>query len=157
MNYDSVQMIVQLVISLAVVIGMMWLLVKFLQLRSKWLTGHQPLKVIGAVGVGPQKTIQLVEIGDVLYVLGIGQDVTLLRVIDDPEELERIKEDFTGTRDNTRFSWLERFRARREQPPQTDFTAVLEDKLVEVRKQREQSLGEWLVEKNRSPQKEQGD
>lgn len=157
MNYNSVQMIVQLVVSLAVVIGMIWLLVKFLQLRSKWLTGHQPLKVIGAVGVGPQKTVQLVEIGGVVYVLGIGQDVTLLRVIDDSEELERLKEDFARTRDNTRFSWLDRFRTSKEQPQQTDFTAVLEEKLVEVRKKRQQSLGEWLVEQNRSPQKEQGD
>lgn len=157
MNDNSVQMIVQLIISFAVVIGMIWLLVKFLQLRSKWLTGHQPLKVMGAVGVGPQKSVQLVEIGGVLYVLGVGQDVTLLRVIDDAEELERIKEDFAATRGNMRMSWLERFRVRKERAPQTDFTTVLEDKLVEVRKQRQQSLGEWLVAQNRSPQKEQDD
>lgn len=143
MNINTMEMIVQLVISLFIVLGMIWLLVKFLSMRTKWIYRHTPVKVLGGVGLGPQKSLQLVEIGGVLYVLGIGQDVTLLRIIDDAAEKERVLQDFAGTEGhNGSLTWLKRF--RRQRNPNQDFTAVLRSRLHEAREQRAHTLGEWL-------------
>lgn len=157
MNGNSLQMILQLVVSLAVVIGMIWLLVKFLTVRSKWMNHNRPLKVLGGIGLGPQKSLQLVEIGGVIYVLGIGQEVTLLRVIDDPREQERIRQDVTGSREQTGLSWLERFRANKQQSGQADFSSILHNQLGDVHKLRQQSLTEWLDGQKRSLEKEKED
>lgn len=150
---DSAKLILQLVISLAVVIGMIWLLVKLLSMRSKWLSRNRPLKVLGGVGLGPQKSVQLVEIGGVIYVLGIGQEVTLLRLIEDPAEQERIREDFNIPQENA-VTWLGRHRGKHENPQLENFSSVLNDTLREAKKQREHTLDQWLDEQRRSPEKE---
>lgn len=145
MPVNPTGMIVQLVVSLAIVIGMVWLLVKFLSLKSKWMYRNRPLKVLGGVGLGPQKSLQLVEIGGVLYILGVGQDITLLKVIDDPEEKERIMRDFATSTAKTGSSWLERLRSKSGASSQdTDFTSVLSSQLGAVRRQRERALSDWL-------------
>ncbi len=140
MNVSVSEMVVQLVVSLAVVIGMIWLLAKFLSLRSKWLYRHRPLKVLGGVGLGPQKSLQIVEIGGVLYVLGIGQDVTLLRVIDDADEKERIMQDFNVSKEGKTVPFF----GRKPDDFNRDFTSILNRKLHAMRAQREQTLKEWL-------------
>lgn len=155
MPVNPTGMIVQLIVSLAIVLGMIWLLVKFLSLRSKWMYRNRPLKVLGGVGLGPQKSLQLVEIGGVLYVLGVGQDITLLKVIDDPEEKERIMHDFATSAGKDGTTWLERLRIKSgASPEETDFKAVLYSKLGAVRRQREQTLGDWLNSRERPVERE---
>lgn len=151
MNGSTLEMIVRLVISLAIVVGMIWLLVKLLALRSRWLYRHRPLKVLGGVGLGPQKSVQLVEIGETLYVLGVGQDVRLLHIIEDPEERERIIQDFTSNEKEMKLPWLERFRRGKPYPSEEeeDFTTLLAHKLDELKMKREQRLGEWSDSRER--------
>lgn len=156
MNVNTMEMVVQLIISLLIVLGMIWLLVKFLSVRTKWIYRHTPVKVLGGVGLGPQKSIQLVEIGGVLYVLGVGQDVTLLRIIDDAAEKERVMHDFAGGKEHDRsFAWLGRLRKKRNLDQ--DFAAVLKSRLHEAREQRAEALGEWLDNQRHRAEKEKKD
>ena len=48
------------------------------------------IRTLGAVGMGPNKSLQLVEIG-AIYVIGVGEDVRLVDKISDPAEVALIQ------------------------------------------------------------------
>lgn len=84
----------QVVFSLGIVAVLIYLLLRFLANRQ--FTGLQasgPIKVISATSLGNGKTLQLVMIGDSLYVLGIGENVQLLRHIPTGEEMDVVLAD----------------------------------------------------------------
>lgn len=138
------ELLLQLVLGLAVIVGMIWLLAKLLAARTHWVNRHRPLKVLGGVGLGPHKSLQIVEIGGVLYVIGVGDDVTLLRVIDDPAERERIEQSFAQVHGQAAFAWFDRLRPKALSKNSNHFALLLKEQLNEVRSKRENVLKDWL-------------
>ena len=45
---------------------------------------------LGGLSLGAQKSVQLLQVGKTLYLVGVGEDVQLLREITDPEEVEAL-------------------------------------------------------------------
>lgn len=83
-------MMVQLIFFLIVIIGIFLLIIKFLSKKKwRWMQGRA-MKSLGGLMLGPNKSLQLVDIGGSIYVLGVGDNVTLLHKIDDPDEAARI-------------------------------------------------------------------
>ncbi|MFY0542776.1 flagellar biosynthetic protein FliO [Brevibacillus sp. H7] len=79
--------LLQVVFSLGVIVVCIFLLLRFLGKRQLSATSG-PIKVIGAVSLGNGKTLQIVMIGDSLYLLGVGENVQLLRHIPSGEEAD---------------------------------------------------------------------
>ena len=53
----------------------------------------KPIKILSATYLGPQKSIQLIEIGKRLLVVGVGkEEVNFLDVISQPEEVEALRQ-----------------------------------------------------------------
>ncbi|WP_025691003.1 flagellar biosynthetic protein FliO [Paenibacillus zanthoxyli] len=75
---------------LAVIIVIIILLIRFLGRRNQaWMKGRS-MRTLGAVGLGPNKSMQVIEIGRSLYLIGVGENVTILDKITDPEEVALI-------------------------------------------------------------------
>lgn len=84
-------LLLQVLFSLALVILLIVLLLRFLANRQvAGLNQSGAMKLIGSLAVGNGKTIHLVMLGDSLYLLGVGQDVRLLRHIPPGDELDLI-------------------------------------------------------------------
>ena len=45
------------------------------------------MKNMGGISLGQHKSIQLVVIGETYYLIGVGDDISLLKEITDPEEI----------------------------------------------------------------------
>ena len=50
------------------------------------------MKNMGGISLGQQKSIQLVVIGEAYYLIGVGDDIRLLKEITDTEEINKLVE-----------------------------------------------------------------
>lgn len=83
-------MFVQLLLALGFVLFLIYMLLKFMNNRSRSFQGNRTIQTIGGTGVGQNRSVQIVRVGDRVLVVGVGDTVQLLQEITDPEEVERL-------------------------------------------------------------------
>lgn len=89
-------MMVKVLFFLILIIGFFLLIIKFLSKKKlSWMQGRA-VKSLGGVPLGPNKSVQIVEIGRSIYVIGVGDNVNLIQRIDDPEEVAIITASLTS-------------------------------------------------------------
>lgn len=82
--------LVKVIFVLAVIIILIVLLIRFLGRRNQTLMSGQSIRTLGALGLGPNKSVQIVEIGGSLYLIGVGENISMLDKITDPAEVALI-------------------------------------------------------------------
>ncbi|MWV43538.1 flagellar protein [Paenibacillus sp. HJL G12] len=86
--------LVYVIVVLAVIVALIILLIRFLGKKNKtWFTSRA-VRTLSAVGLGPNKSLQIIEIGSSLYLVGVGEDIRLVDKITEPEEVKLIMEAF---------------------------------------------------------------
>ncbi|GGA39631.1 flagellar biosynthetic protein FliO [Paenibacillus physcomitrellae] len=133
---------------LAVIIVLIVLLIRFLGNRNVAMSKSRSIRTLGAVGLGPNKSVQVLEIGGRIYVVGVGEDVTVLDKILDPAEaallvqsFEEASPDFANWTSAVS-SFAARF--RKEEPPveeeidEAAFHEVFESKLRKLPNRKQQ-------------------
>ncbi len=90
---------VRLVLALGITLGLIYATVWGLKLiweKQGWnvkIDEGKPIRVLNSMHLGPRKTVQVVEVGKRLLVLGVGhEEVNCLAVITEPEEIDSIKQ-----------------------------------------------------------------
>ncbi|MFC4735616.1 flagellar biosynthetic protein FliO [Bacillus daqingensis] len=86
-------MTLQLFGGLAAVLALLYFVLKLVNKKAKNFSSTRGLVNAGGVGIGTNKSVQLVKAGDRLLVLGVGDTVTLLKEITDAEEIEKLLAD----------------------------------------------------------------
>ncbi len=84
--------LIQVIFSLGFIAVLIYFLLRFLGKRQIG-QNHGPIKVISAAALGNGKTMQVVMIGESLYIVGVGENVQLLRMIEPGEEVDLILAD----------------------------------------------------------------
>lgn len=128
---ESIWMVVQVIFFLIIIIGLFFLIIKFLSQKNKILFGRS-LRSLGGVPLGPNKSIQVVEIGRSLYIVGVGDNVQLLEKIDNEEEVAHISDMLTSSNSigaasfETFSGWLSKLRKKQYvvEEPETDTTVA---------------------------------
>ncbi|PLS01465.1 flagellar biosynthetic protein FliO [Neobacillus cucumis] len=81
---------IKFIFSFAVIIILLLLCLKFLKANQKQIHSQGPFYAMGGHALGGNRSLQLVMIGQTLYILGIGNEVQLLRMIEPGEEQDSI-------------------------------------------------------------------
>lgn len=81
-------------LALLFVVGLLLALLKFINRKNRMFDQHRLMKNIGGLSLGQQKSIQLVVIGDSYYLIGVGDEVRLLKEITNPEEIAALESYF---------------------------------------------------------------
>lgn len=84
--FDYVKTLFFLIVVLAILIYVL----KFIGKKSASYQQNSIVKNLGGTSLGAQKSVQLIRIGDKIYVIGVGDDVQLIKEITDPNEVEEI-------------------------------------------------------------------
>ncbi|MCM3557838.1 flagellar biosynthetic protein FliO [Brevibacillus borstelensis] len=84
--------LIQVIFSLGIILVLIYLLLRFLSKRQVGMA-QGPIKVISMAPLGNGKSVQVVMIGESLYVLGVGENVQLLHHIPAGEEADLILAD----------------------------------------------------------------
>ncbi|AOZ94232.1 flagellar biosynthetic protein FliO [Paenibacillus crassostreae] len=90
------------IIVLAVIVVLIIGLIRFLGTKNKSWFSNPMIRILGGVGLGPNKTLQVIEIGNVVYLVGVGEDISLIDKISDRDEvatiLAALQDDAVGNR-----------------------------------------------------------
>lgn len=86
--------VVKMIAALAFVIALLYFLLKFINKKSQSYQQNRLVQNIGGTALGGNKSIQVVKAGKRLLVLGVGEDVRLLKEITDEQEQKDILDQY---------------------------------------------------------------
>jgi flagellar protein FliO/FliZ len=84
--------LVKLALALAVVLGLIYVLLKFLNKRNRLFQQVRAMENIGGIALGNNKSVQIVRVGEKVYMLGVGDNVDLLTEITDEQTIQELTE-----------------------------------------------------------------
>lgn len=79
---STVGTLVKVILSLGVVIGGFLVLMRWLSARTQGVKTAQHMKHLGGVPLGKDRSVQLVKLGEQVYVLGVGESIQLIDRVD---------------------------------------------------------------------------
>jgi flagellar protein FliO/FliZ len=146
-------MFIKVIFVLALVIALIYLLLRFVHARTKSFADGRAIQSIGGVNVAANRSVQLVKVGERILVIGVGESVSLLKEIDDASEVEKLLVE--NTREDVIDHSIVKFRdwfKRARSPKQGDnnFKAMLEDRLNQMMEERKKTAEQL---KNEDPGK----
>lgn len=83
-------LLLKLVFYTVVVVGLIYLLIRFLAKRQQKMQQHSIFTPLGGTPLGNNKSVQMIKAGNSVYMLGVGEDINLLKEIKDEEEMKVI-------------------------------------------------------------------
>ncbi|WCN39699.1 flagellar biosynthetic protein FliO [Aneurinibacillus uraniidurans] len=138
-------------LALALIIGLIYILFRFLGKRTNLFFGRTAIRSLGGCSLGPQKSVQIIQVGSSLYLVGVGENINLLRHIEGEEADEIVSLlESQGQPSNPSIPSLQALVGRiskkqidKEQPANQNFQALFQSK-VEEAKQRRKRVEEEL-------------
>lgn len=88
-----VSIIAKLIFFTALIVVLIYGLIKFLAVRQQKLQPNQAVKLMGGTPLGNNKSLQLVKVGGRIYMIGVGDEVTLIKEFTDETEVGSIEKD----------------------------------------------------------------
>ena len=119
---------------------------------------HRLMKNVGGLSLGQQKSIQLVIIGETYYLIGVGDEVRLLKEITDPDEIEALESYFNEDEHATppglankllTMLPLAKGDASDEGNQPTDFKKMFTSRLDELKEERKKHLNRLAEKESR--------
>lgn len=89
--------IFQFIGSFLLIVGVLYVVLRFVSRKAKAFNRGGPFHAIGAHPFGNNRSVQLLMIGDTLYVLGVSENVNLLRCIPPGEEQQQLLQSMADT------------------------------------------------------------
>jgi flagellar protein FliO/FliZ len=152
-NFDkvggSIKMVGYVIFCLIIIIALFFIIIKLISQKNRLMMSGRSIKTIGGVSLGQNKSIQVVEVGHTLFVVGVGENVQLVSKIEDAEEIQFIIDHmhFRGNKDafQSLGNWFRGLRGQKdteEDDLSTSFQQVFHEKMERIsnRKQRVDEL-----------------
>jgi flagellar protein FliO/FliZ len=89
--------IITVIVVLILIIGLIVILIRFLAHKNNSWFSSRSIRHLGGVGLGQNKSVQMVKVGNSLYVVGVGENISLLDKIDEQEEIDAIFQSLNTT------------------------------------------------------------
>jgi flagellar protein FliO/FliZ len=148
---SSIKMVGYVIFCLILIIALFFIIIKVIAQKNRLMISGRSVKLIGGVSIGQNKSIQVVEVGHTLFVVGVGDNVQLISKIEDAEEIEFIVDHMhiRGNKDFPTFQslgkWFKSLKGQQhnaEEDLSTSFQQVFHDKMERIsnRKQRVDEL-----------------
>lgn len=140
---------IRMIFAFIFVIALLLALLKFLNRKNRMFEQHRLMKNMGGLSLGQQKSVQLVMIGDTYYLVGVGDEVRLLKEIIDPEEIRQLESYFGDDEMNASPGFVNKiltFISERGKGPsdkqseQDDFKNIFATRLDELKSERKKHL-----------------
>lgn len=124
------------------VIVLLLFLLKFINKKSRAYQNGSLIKNLGGTALGSNKSIQIVKIGDRIYIVGVGENVQLLKEITEQEELNQILEEYNHSIEQSLVSsdFISKLLQRKKENKNDDgsFTEQLKRQIEELKYNRKQ-------------------
>lgn len=74
------------------ILFLLFIVLRFLSKKTKMYPGGGPFHALGGHSLGNNRSLQILMVGDTLYILGVGENVNLIRTIPPGEEQKELLE-----------------------------------------------------------------
>jgi len=149
----SVWEYIKVVFALVFVVGLLFFLLKFINRKNRMYDKTRLMKNMGGISLGQHKSVQLVVIAESYYLIGVGEDIRLLKEITDPAEIERLMAFYEEAESGPKTGWLDILLSREKPSKKTtdttsDFSNVFNTRLDEMKEERKRHFDK-LTKKER--------
>nr|WP_242035329.1 flagellar biosynthetic protein FliO [Mesobacillus harenae] len=139
--------ILRMIVATVFVVGLLYFLLKFMNKRSASYKSSQLVENLGGTSLGANKSVQIVKAGSRLFVVGVGEDINLLKEIDDPEEYQQILTDYNQRMDqniqpgDVITKWIKKMKSgASETSRKHQFSTLFQTELDEMSKGRQKAF-----------------
>ena len=149
---------VKLLLSLVFVLGLLLFVLKFINKKNITYQQSNMLQSLGGISVGPQKSVQIVKVGNRILVVGVGEDIQVLANIEDEQEIEKLlalyEDQYNLTVNKPYVAQLMGKFGKKKQVHKTaeteeqPFSELLGKRLSEIKKERSNELERWKDKEN---------
>jgi len=136
----------QMILALLLVLGLIYVMLKFVNRRQQLFQQTQSLENLGGISVGQNKSIQVIRVGSKMYLIGVGDNVELLKEIDDDE----LKENLSNIRKSAPLSFKQWAKSliptknkREVTREQNSFNNILANELDQMKGHRKQMIEQF--------------
>lgn len=98
--------LITVIVVLLIIIFLIVFTIKFLALKNKSWMANRSVRTLGGLPLGQNKSLQVIEVGHSVYLVGVGDQVQLIDKIDNPEEIEYIIESLSSVQSMPGARWL---------------------------------------------------
>jgi flagellar protein FliO/FliZ len=81
---------IKMILATGFTIGLLYALLKFINKKSKVYNRSQLVENLGGAALGANRSVQLIKVGKRILVVGVGENIQLLKEIDNSEEYSQI-------------------------------------------------------------------
>ncbi|WP_059282601.1 flagellar biosynthetic protein FliO [Bacillus coahuilensis] len=85
---------IRMIAALGFVVFLLYVLLKFVNLKTKPNDLTKTIITLGGTPLGGNRSVQLIKVGERILVVGVGEDITLLKEIENKEEYNKLIEGF---------------------------------------------------------------
>ncbi|KAB7708062.1 flagellar biosynthesis protein FliZ [Bacillus aerolatus] len=134
--------------ALAFVLALIYFLLRFVNQKSRSYQQTKLIQHLGGSPLGGNRSIQMVKVGDRILILGVGEDIQLIKEIDDEQELTRFIDHYSEQMDqmlqpqDVITKLISKWKSK-ETPTdgkQDEFKKMFESKLSEMKRSRNQTI-----------------
>jgi flagellar protein FliO/FliZ len=97
---------IKFIVSFVLVIGLLIVVLRFLSKRGLVMQSNGPVLPLGGHVLGNNRSLQVVLIGQTIYIIGVGETVTLIRSISQGEEYQHLLEGYENQAEAQPSKWL---------------------------------------------------
>jgi flagellar protein FliO/FliZ len=90
---SPILLIFQLIFYLIIILVLIYALIKFLALKQKKLQPNQAINLVGGTPLGNNKSLQLVKIAGKVYLIGVADQITLIKEFSNADEINMLESD----------------------------------------------------------------
>lgn len=87
---------IRMIFATAFVVALLYFLLKFINKKSRSFKSTQLVENLGGTALGGNRSVQIVKVGNELFIIGVGENVQLLKEIDDQKERQQILSDYNN-------------------------------------------------------------
>lgn len=152
--------VIKMVAALIFVVLLLYFLLKFMSKKSRSYQHNKLVQNFGGTSLGGNRSIQVIKVGKQLLIVGVGEDIQLLKEITDEAERneyirqyeEQLDQSLQPTDLITKWWKANKSKAINVNKQKADktFHAHLKEKLDEVKKERKKAISHLEEKENRS-------
>lgn len=137
----------RMIAALAFVVFLLYVLLKFVNKKNLANQSNSLVKNLGGVSVGGKNSVQIVKIGNEIYILGVGEEVRLIKEITDEKVIKQYIEQYEEQLGSMSQpidvfkKWLHtRSEGKEEKQPKINFQSHLKKQLTEIKESRKDAM-----------------
>ncbi|HJA40948.1 MAG TPA: flagellar biosynthetic protein FliO [Firmicutes bacterium] len=138
---------IKVLFMLLIVVGLLYFLLRFLNKKSNMISGKDLIQNLGGISLGANKNVQLLKIGDKIFLVGVGENVSLLKEITNKDDVESLVLQY-NEKMNQAFvteTWITKlFRLKKlnknqvSEPVDRDFKEIFEKQMLDLSGQKKE-------------------